>query len=132
MKRTVIFSLFLFLSSLVMAELPIPTSRVLVYYFHFAKQGKSGMDVENVSRNAVLALYPVKVKRNEFFFKSINLDDKDGAALGKKYGIKKTTLVVILDEKRVDLTKKAFKFATGQPDKLREEIRLAVESLLKQ
>ena len=89
------------------------------------------MNIERVTRNAILSLYPVKVKRGEIFFKSISIDEKEGAALAAKHGIKRQTLAVILLDKKIDLTKKGFKYADNQPEKLTDEIKLAVESLMK-
>ena len=111
---------------------PIPTSKIEIYYFHYTKRSQASLNAENVSREAVLALYPVKIKRAEMFFKSVNLDDKDGAALAAKFKIKKEAFVVILLDKKEDLTKKAIKYAEKQPEKLREEIKKAVESVIKQ
>ncbi len=131
MKKIVIFILTAFFSAGAFAATPIPPDRVEVYYFHGTHRSKTCTNVENVSRNAILTLYPVKVKRAEIFFKSINLDEKEGAALAAKLHIKGRTLIVIRQEKRVDLTKKAFKYASDHPDKLTEEIKNAVEGLLK-
>ena len=132
MNKTMIFFLAIFTAAGLSAATPIPTAKIEVYYFHYTHRSKTCMNVENISRNAIVTLYPVKVKRGEIFFKSINLDEKEGAALGAKVKIKEKTLVVILGDKRVDLTKKAFKYANDHPEKLKEEIKKAVESVLKQ
>ena len=102
-----------------------------VYYFHFTKRDKTCIKVEEVAKNAVLTLYPVKVKRGEIFFKSVNLEEKEGAALGAKLKIKKKTLIVILADKRIDLTKQGNKYACDFPEKLNEAIKNAVESIVK-
>ena len=114
-----------------MASLPVPAPRILLYYFHPANCSKTCANVEKASREAVMALYPVKVKRAEFVFKSFNLGEKEGVAMAAKYQIKGKTLVLIIEDKRADLTKMAFKYADKHPEKVAEEIKLAVENLLK-
>jgi hypothetical protein len=114
------------------AATPIPPLRIEIYYFHFTKVSETGTHIEKVTREAIVELYPVMVKRNEMFFKSINLDEKEGAAMGAKLNIKKKMLVVIRLDKRVDLTKIANKYADKQPEKLKQEIKNAVDGLIKQ
>jgi hypothetical protein len=87
--------------------------------------------VENVSRKAVEALYPEKVKSGQVSFRSVNLDEKAGEAIGAKYKIEGQTLIVIAGDKRVDLTDKGFLYANDSPDKLKAEIKKAVDGLMK-
>ena len=131
MKQFSIFFLAVCMSFGAVAVTPIPAPKIAVYYFHYTQRNKKCLKVEEVSKNAVLTLFPVKVKRAEIFFQSINLDEKDGAALGAKLKIKKRTLIVILNEKRVDISKQAFKYAVDAPDKLTELIKNTVESIVK-
>ncbi len=121
----------LFLAGAMMASLPVPAPRILLYYFHYERCNKTCANVEKASRDAVMTLYPVKVKRAEFVFKSYNLDEKEGAAMAAKYQVKGKTLILIIDDKRADLTRMAFKHADKHPEKIAEELKLAVENLLK-
>ena len=110
---------------------PPSGKKVYVYYFHFTRRCTTCMNVEKVSKESVESLYPAQVKSGEVLFQSVNLDEKEGEALGAKYKIEGQTLIVISGEKKVDLTDKGFLYASGSPDKLKAEIRKAVDSLIK-
>ena len=88
-------------------------------------------NVENESKKAVESLYPEQVKKGEITFRSINLDEKEGEAIGAKYKIESQCLVVISGEKRTDLTDKAFLYANNSPEKLKAEIKKTVDGMLK-
>jgi len=108
-----------------------PVKKVEVYYFHFSRRCTTCINVENESRKSVETLYPEQVKKGEVTFQSVNLDEKDGEATGAKYKIEGQTLVVISGDKRVDLTDKGFLYANNSPDKLKAEIKKAVDGMLK-
>ncbi len=104
---------------------------VTVYYFHFTRRCMTCNNVEKVAREAVETQYAPQVKANEITFKSVNLDEKAGEAIGAKYKIEGQCLVVICGDKRVDLTDKGFMYANDSPEKLKAEIKKAVDGLLK-
>ncbi len=102
---------------------------ITVYYFHFTRRCMTCNNVEKVSKEAVDTQFATQVKNGEITFKSVNLDEKDGEAIGAKYKIEGQTLIVISGDKRVDLTDKGFLYANDSPDKLKAEIKKAVEGL---
>ncbi|MEI7981320.1 MAG: nitrophenyl compound nitroreductase subunit ArsF family protein [Bacteroidota bacterium] len=104
---------------------------ITVYYFHFTRRCMTCNNVEKVSKEAVETLYATQVKANEITFKSVNLDEKDGEAIGAKYKIEGQTLIIISGEKRVDLTDKGFMYANDSPGKLKAEIKKAMDGMLK-
>lgn len=110
--------------------LPPVQPKVEVYYFHFSRRCATCLNVEKVARESVEALYPEQVKNGEITFQSINLDEKEGETIGKKYKIEGQTLIVIGTTNRVDLTDKGFLYANGNPEKLKAEIKKAVEGML--
>jgi hypothetical protein len=110
---------------------PPANPKVEVYYFHFTRRCTTCQNVENESKKAVEALYPEQVKKGEIAFQSVNLDEKEGEVIGKKYGIEGQTLIVISGSKRVDLTDKGFLYANSKPEKLQAEIKKAVDPLIK-
>jgi GH43 family beta-xylosidase len=131
MKKRILFFLTMIMTSAMFAGNPAPMTKIEVYYFHFTRRCMTCQNVENESKKAVETLYPDKVKKGEIIFQSINLDETTGEALGKKYNIEGQTLIVICGEKKIDLTEKGFMYANNSPEKLKEEIRKAVETLLK-
>ena len=108
-----------------------PGKKVEVYYFHFTRRCMTCTNVENESRKAVETLHPEKVKKGEITFQSVNLDEKEGEAIGAKYKIEGQTLIVISGDKRVDLTDKGFMYANNSPEKLKAEIKKAIDEMLK-
>jgi hypothetical protein len=130
MKKTILFFLALFMVSGVFAGNPV-TKKIEVYYFHFTRRCMTCTNVEKVSKEAVEQQYVEKVKTGEITFKSVNLDEKDGEAIGIKYKVEGQTLLIVSGEKRVDLTDKGFMYANDKPDKLKAEIKKAVDDMLK-
>ena len=82
--------------------------KVEVFYFHFTRRCATCNNVEKVSKQAVETHYAAQVKKGEITFKSVNLDEKDGEAIGTKYKIEGQTLIVISGDKRIDLPIKDF------------------------
>ena len=105
--------------------------KIEVYYFHFTRRCMTCTNVEKVSREAVETQFPDQVKTGDVSFKSINLDEKDGEAIGAKYKIEGQTLIVISGDKSVNLTDKGFMYANNSPDKLKAEIKKAVNDMMK-
>jgi hypothetical protein len=131
MKKHILFFLTMIMASAMFAGTPVSTTKIEVYYFHFTRRCMTCQNVENVSKKAVETLYPEKVKSGQITFQSINLDEKAGEAVGAKYKIEGQTLIVIAGEKKVDLTDKGFLYANDSPDKLKAEIKKAVDGFLK-
>ena len=131
MKKHILFFLVMVMTSTMFAGTPVSTTKIEVYYFHFTRRCMTCQNVEKVSKNAVETLYPEKVKGGQVSFQSINLDEKTGEAIGAKYKIEGQTLIVIAGDKRVDLTDKGFLYANDSPDKLKAEIKKAVDGFLK-
>jgi len=131
MKKSILFILTAIFAAGVFAANPAPTAKIEVYYFHFTRRCTTCNNVEKVSKDAVQTLYPEKVKRGDIFFKSVNLDEKEGEAIGAKYKIEGQTLIVIYGDKRTDLTDKGFLYANDSPDKLKAEIKKAVDGMMK-
>ena len=130
MKKRVLFIIALFMVSGIFAGNP-STRKIEVYYFHFSRRCSTCINVENDSRKALETLYPEQVKKGEITFQSVNLDEKEGEATGAKYKIEGQTLIVISGDKRADLTDKGFLYANNSPDKLKAEIKKAVDGFLK-
>ena len=109
----------------------VAEKNITVYYFHFTRRCMTCNNVEKVSKEAVEKLYAAQVKTGVVSFKSVNLDEKDGEALGAKCKIEGQTLIVISGDKRVDLTDKGFMYANESPEKLKAEIKKAIDGMIK-
>ncbi|HNX86486.1 MAG TPA: nitrophenyl compound nitroreductase subunit ArsF family protein [Bacteroidales bacterium] len=130
MKKTMLIFLAFMMVSGIFAGSPA-TKKIEVYYFHFTRRCMTCNNVEKVSKEAVEQQYAEKVKAGEITFKSINLDEKEGEAIGAKLKVEGQTLLIVSGEKRVDLTDKGFLYANNSPEKLKAEIRKAINEMLK-
>jgi hypothetical protein len=106
------------------------SAKVEVYYFHFTQRCATCHAVEDNAKRAVEALYPVQVKKGEYTFNGLNLDDAGTKVIAEKLGVGGQTLMVVCGEKKIDLTSQGFMYA-HDPDKIKEEIKKAVEKVLK-
>lgn len=129
MKKNILFLMTLFMISGLFAGNPAPTTKIEVYYFHFTRRCMTCLNVEKVSKEAVETQFSEQVKKGDIIFKSVNLDEKEGEAIGKKYKIEGQTLIVISGDKRIDLTDKGFMYANDSPAKLKAEIKKVMDDL---
>ncbi len=104
--------------------------KVEVFYFHLTRRCVTCQAVENVSRDAIEALYPDQVKKGSVSFTSVNLDLEGSKPVAERCKVTGQTLLVLSGDVRVDLTDKGFMYATTSPDKLRAEIKKAIDPLL--
>jgi hypothetical protein len=106
------------------------STKVEVYYFHFTRRCATCLAVEENARKAVESLYGDKVKKGEYSFKGINLDDDSSKPIADKLGIGGQTLLVVCGNKKIDITDKGFMNATDL-EKMKEEIKKAIDLALK-
>ena len=107
----------------------IAAQKVYVYYFHFTRRCHTCQSVEAESKKAVETLYPSQVKKGIIAFTAFNLDDESSKSLAEKLKVAGQSLLVVKGDKQIDLTGKGFMYATTNPEKLKEEIKNAIESL---
>lgn len=112
------------------AKSTVSTRKVEVYYFHFTRRCNTCLSVENNAKAAIESLYADKVKAGEYSFKGINLDDAGSKEIAEKLGIGGQTLLVVCGDKKIDITSQGFMNAHN-PEKIKEEIKKAVEEALK-
>lgn len=130
MKKMILFIPALLMVAGVFAGNPA-AKKIEVYYFHFTRRCMTCNNVEKVSKEAVEQQFAEKVKAGEITFKSVNLDETEGEAIGAKLKVEGQTLLIVSGDKRVDLTEKGFLYANNSPEKLKAEIKKAIDSMLK-
>ncbi len=86
--------------------------------------------VESESKKALENLYSEQEKKGTITFKGINLDDKSSEFAAKKCQASGQSLLIMSGKKRVDLTSQGFMYAKSNPDKLKQEIKKAIDPLL--
>jgi hypothetical protein len=107
------------------------SAKVEVYYFHFTRRCMTCNAVEAESKKAIDALYPDLMKSGKIIFKSLNLDEGSSKSLAEKCGAEGQALLVMSGNKRFDLTSQGFQYARSNPEKLKEELKKAIDPLIK-
>ena len=105
--------------------------KVEVYYFHFTRRCVTCNAVENVTKEAIAEMYPQQLKAGKITFTGVNLDDAGSKAIAEKCNAEGQALLVISGGKRIDLTDKGFMYAKNNPEKLKTEVKKAIDDLLK-
>lgn len=126
MKRILSIATFVLLVTTMYAA-----PKVEVYYFHYTRRCVTCQSVENQSQKIVQELYAKQVKAGKIKFIGVNLDEEGSEAIAKKCKAEGQALLVISKDKRIDLTDKGFMYAYSKPEKLKEELKKAIDPLLK-
>jgi len=105
-------------------------NKVEVFYFHFTRRCVTCQAVEDESRKAVESLYPDQVKKGTVTFEAVNLDDASSKTVAERCKVSGQSLLIISGENRIDLTSEGFMYARSNPEKLKEELKKAIDPLL--
>lgn len=84
------------------------SNKVEVYYFHFTRRCNTCISVEATTKQAFETLYADKIKKGEYSFKAINLDDASSKTIAEKLSVGGQTLLVVCGNNKVDITDKGF------------------------
>ena len=87
--------------------------------------------VESEAIKHLESLYPELVKSGKITFASINLEEASSKAIAEKCKATGQSLLVISGDKRADLTQTGFMYARSQPERYKNEIKSAVDSMIK-
>lgn len=109
----------------------VKTTPIEVYYFHHTRRCTTCQAVETESQKSIKELYAKQLKDGKVNFISVNLDKKGSEVLAKKCKADGQALLVICKDKRIDLTDKGFMYAVSKPKRLKEELKNAIDPLLK-
>jgi hypothetical protein len=112
------------------ASKAVATSKVEVYYFHFTRRCMTCNAVETEAKKAVEALYPAQVKSGKITFTAINLDEPSSKTSAEKCGAEGQSLLVLSGGNRIDLTSQGFMYAVNSPEKLKAELKKAIDPLI--
>ncbi len=108
----------------------VAKGKVEVVYFHFTRRCMTCNAVETETKKSLEALYSPQVKAGKITFKSINLDETASKAAAEKWGAEGQSLLVMSGGKRLDLTSQGFMYAVSSPEKLKAELKKAIDPLL--
>ena len=104
--------------------------KIEVFYFHLTRRCVTCQAVENVSRDAVSEIYADEIKRGKVIFRALNIEDKASEPEAERAQATGQCLLVISGETRIDLTSEGFMYAKTDPDRLKAELKKAIDPLL--
>lgn len=104
-----------------------PESKVKVYYFHGTQRCPTCIAVGEVSAEVVKNNF---TNNKDVSFLEVDLSTKDGEAIGDKYEIASSSLLIVSDKNVVDLTDDAFSYAKNDPEKLKKIIIDQINKML--
>ena len=105
--------------------------KVEVFYFHLTRRCVTCQAVESVASDAVRELYAPELNEGKLVFRSLNIEDKDAEADAARVKATGQCLLIVSGNTRIDLTSEGFMYARSKPEKLKEEIKKAIDPLLK-
>jgi len=100
-------------------------AKIDVYYFHFNTRCETCRAVESEAEQDVKKLFGKDVS-----FAAYNLDEVAGEKKGKELGVNSQTLLVVIGDKKVDLTNEGFLYARTNPEKFKKVIEEKIKPLL--
>ncbi|MCF8226106.1 MAG: nitrophenyl compound nitroreductase subunit ArsF family protein [Bacteroidales bacterium] len=98
---------------------------VEVFYFHNTRRCATCNAVEDVTVEALTENYGEKIS-----FTSYNLEKADGKKKAEELGVAGQTLLIVKDDKKINLTNEGFMYARSNPEKLKELITDKINALL--
>lgn len=116
---------FVFAQSEKKAEEASSAAVIEVYYFHFERRCATCNAVEEVSKQAIIK-YGDAVR-----FYSVNLDEKDGEAIGNRLKVSGQSLLIVNKKDKVNLTNEGFMYARNNPDKLTKLLQEKIDKMIK-
>jgi hypothetical protein len=106
------------------------SDKVEVFYFHFTRRCNTCNTVESESKKIIETLYAEEMKNGKITFSSLDFTDKNSSTAIQKAKAVGQSLLIISGNNRIDLTDKAFMYAVSKPEKLKEEIKKAIDPLI--
>ncbi|MCU4177449.1 nitrophenyl compound nitroreductase subunit ArsF family protein [Carboxylicivirga sp. N1Y90] len=103
----------------------LPAGEIHAYYFHATRRCATCEAVEAVTTEYLKNNYADKV-----VFTSINREEQKNSALLKAYKVDGQTLLIVKDDKLINLTNDAFLNARTNPDKLEAKLKETIDALL--
>ena len=100
-------------------------AKVQAYYFHNQVRCETCRTVEAEAKQNLKELYGDKVS-----FQALNLEEKATQELAKKLKVSGQTLLVVKDDKQINLTNEGFMYAVTNPDKFKSIIKEKVDPLV--
>lgn len=100
-----------------------------VYYFRTNFICETCESIEDIVQDELDTKFADELKSGKLVFKQFNLDEKETADFALQFDVVFKSLIILKDEKRVNLTNEAFLYALPNPEKLRTLFTETINSL---
>lgn len=101
------------------------STEVKAYYFHSTRRCATCQAVESVTKEALKEYYGDKI-----VLQSLNIEEDANKSIVKDFQISGQTLLIVKDNKKVNLTNDAFMNARSNPKKLKEKIKSTIDEMI--
>ena len=107
----------------------ISAEKIEVYYFHNTRRCATCQAIEDVTKSTLDEFYSEQLKSGSISFQSLNLEEDANEVIAKQLKVSGQTLLIVKNGKKKDLTNDAFMYATSKPDKLKQKIQKAIDTI---
>lgn len=133
MKKLIYLILFALIATPVLSNpqdqvLKTDTAKIKVYYFHNARRCLTCNAVEKVTLETLKESYSDQLNSEKIVFKSLNIEESQ--ELANSLNVSGSTLILVKNDKKVNLTNTAFMNARNKPEKLAKKIKEIIDNLL--
>lgn len=106
-------------------------AKVEVYYFHGTKRCPGCLAIEEQTRNTLDEFFSAETADGTVVFRSLNLEEKENAALVEKFEIGWSSLILYNPGTKevINMTDQGFADARANPEKFRKALKDKIEGL---
>lgn len=104
---------------------------VTVYYFYNAKRCPTCLAIEQETANLLQSAFADEIAAGRLHWQAVDLGDAGNAELAARYEVAWSSLIIVTDSTRTDLTQEAFTHARNHPDLFRDTLAQTLRKLLK-
>ena len=105
---------------------PVPNDEMLlpdpgqigIYYFRTSVRCETCNAIEEFIKKELAGTYSEKVKSGEIVFRQFNLDEPGVADFALQFNVVFKSLIIVKNDRHINLTNKAFLYALSKPEKL--------------
>jgi hypothetical protein len=101
-----------------------------VFYFHMTNRCSTCLTIESEARKDIEMTYPGEVSTGKVNFTALNIEEDAGKSVGDEFGAIGQTLLIVRGEYKINITREAFLYAEGNPEKFASVIKSGIDSLL--
>ncbi len=100
-------------------------------YFHGKQRCATCMAIEKCTKELLDELYQKEVKDGKVKMQVIDITSEKGKTVAKEYKVTWSSLYIVKDKARKDLTRMAFQYTRKEPETFKKKLKEEIDALLK-